>query len=568
MIDSDGYLARLLSFATRPNAHGATKTVESVSAANDTLTITGHGYVAGQSVALTVTGGGAAPAGLTASVSLSFPLSRSNFTEYFVIVASVDTIKLATTHYNALAGNAIDLTSAGTATIQITALGGGAGWYLHDDFSRMSAKTFATTDVNTSTETITVTAHGFSRGHKISFSSSGTVPAGLTAGTAYFVIIVDANNFKVATSEVNAWAGTAINITSQGSGTHTVSVAEHFVVITDTLNPVVNAYNSSPAGCAPKFLKLGYHISDSGYVRQQCMLWWDKTTHMVRQYVSGHRMATYDSALFAYMFIGGDEFLFQSALLGSSWERMYIDTFIGLSSKLEPITKVGVLQSAITAGSDVVLTLAPGETANFTVDKFYYLYDFSTGSSVNYVKVKSINAGANQITIYTCSKNFEIGAVICSYAHRYYTFGAGAYSRPSYSHMEFISTINWGACIPYVSCYTNPTWGSFQHADTIYQYCAFIDYTMNNDAYLGIGDPDDEGYYDCMRFIIGEYNSFANNQTEQNRIYGKSSNTFKTARGTMGWMTNTRTLLGIEYLNYDNGSSAYTALIKYSESAS
>jgi microcystin-dependent protein len=87
-----------------------------------------------------------------------------------------------------------------------------------------AAKTFGTTDVDTGTEVITVTSHGINRsGFRIRFTSSGTLPAGLSTGTTYYAIYASANTFQVASSEANAIAGTAINLTDQGSGTHTVS---------------------------------------------------------------------------------------------------------------------------------------------------------------------------------------------------------------------------------------------------------------------------------------------------------------------------------------------------------
>jgi len=57
----------------------------------------------------------------------------------------------------------------------------------------------------------------------VKFTSSGTLPAGLTANVTYFLIYVSATTFKVATTIANANAGTAINITDAGTGTHTIT---------------------------------------------------------------------------------------------------------------------------------------------------------------------------------------------------------------------------------------------------------------------------------------------------------------------------------------------------------
>jgi hypothetical protein len=85
-----------------------------------------------------------------------------------------------------------------------------------------TATTFATTDVDTGTEIITV-ARDIPTGTPIKFSSDTTIPAGLVAGTIYYAINQSATTIKVATTRENATAGTAVDITSQGTGTHTIT---------------------------------------------------------------------------------------------------------------------------------------------------------------------------------------------------------------------------------------------------------------------------------------------------------------------------------------------------------
>ena len=81
--------------------------------------------------------------------------------------------------------------------------------------------------VNITTEEITVTGHQYRRtGFRVRVSSTGTIIGGLAINTDYYVIVVDVNTIKLATTRANAIAGTAINLTSQGTGTHTISQAE------------------------------------------------------------------------------------------------------------------------------------------------------------------------------------------------------------------------------------------------------------------------------------------------------------------------------------------------------
>lgn len=85
-----------------------------------------------------------------------------------------------------------------------------------------SAATFtaaSATDICT-----TSAAHGAETGLKVQVSNSGgALPTGLSASTDYYVIKVSSTTFKLATSLANAQAGTAINITADGSGTQTVT---------------------------------------------------------------------------------------------------------------------------------------------------------------------------------------------------------------------------------------------------------------------------------------------------------------------------------------------------------
>ena len=58
---------------------------------------------------------------------------------------------------------------------------------------------------------------------RVQVSTTTTLPAGLSAATNYFVIKVTDTTCKLATSYANAVAGTAINITSTGTGVHTIN---------------------------------------------------------------------------------------------------------------------------------------------------------------------------------------------------------------------------------------------------------------------------------------------------------------------------------------------------------
>lgn len=77
--------------------------------------------------------------------------------------------------------------------------------------------TAATTDI------CTATAHGLETGDRVQVSNSGGgLPTGLSASTTYYVIKLSANTFSLATTDALATAGTAIDITGAGTGTHSI----------------------------------------------------------------------------------------------------------------------------------------------------------------------------------------------------------------------------------------------------------------------------------------------------------------------------------------------------------
>ena len=105
-----------------------------------------------------------------------------------------------------------------------------ADWpFLHRErnlttFDPDSTFTAAVTDICTAADTIlTIT------GTRCTVSSGTTLPAGLAASTTYYMIYQSATTFKLASSLANALAGTAVDITDTGTGTHTVKISDRFI---------------------------------------------------------------------------------------------------------------------------------------------------------------------------------------------------------------------------------------------------------------------------------------------------------------------------------------------------
>lgn len=93
---------------------------------------------------------------------------------------------------------------------------------VQSDYAAASVATIPTADVNTTTETITETAHKFVTGQAVVYSNGGgTTLAGLTNAATYYVIKTGVNTFQLATTVANAFAGTAINLTGAGNNDQT-----------------------------------------------------------------------------------------------------------------------------------------------------------------------------------------------------------------------------------------------------------------------------------------------------------------------------------------------------------
>lgn len=107
--------------------------------------------------------------------------------------------------------------------------GGGFGAGPYSDPSPVPDPS-GTTAFASNTVTITIASpgvvtwpnHGLTTDCVVKFTTTGALPTGLTAGTAYYVIPLDANSFKVCTT-AGGKNGTAINTSGTQSGTHTAS---------------------------------------------------------------------------------------------------------------------------------------------------------------------------------------------------------------------------------------------------------------------------------------------------------------------------------------------------------
>lgn len=68
----------------------------------------------------------------------------------------------------------------------------------------------------------TAVGHGLTTGQAVTLTTSVILPPPLAINTTYWVAVLDDDTFELCTTEANAKAGTQIDITDIGTGTHTL----------------------------------------------------------------------------------------------------------------------------------------------------------------------------------------------------------------------------------------------------------------------------------------------------------------------------------------------------------
>ena len=214
---------------TVANPTARTITQPNIDETTNLFTLTGHNMRDGTKLTYTSNGTNIVHSGGTLADS----------TAVFVRDRTENTFKLALS----AGGTALDITNDGndsnsfvgdtataTATVSggvvtgITVTGVGSDYQSAPDvtIAAPTEDTFnAQSAVSTANDTITLSSHAFNTGDAVTYSDKGgTVIAGLTDGGTFFIIKVDANTVKLATTASNAVAGTAIDITAGSSENH------------------------------------------------------------------------------------------------------------------------------------------------------------------------------------------------------------------------------------------------------------------------------------------------------------------------------------------------------------
>jgi len=201
--------------------------------ATDTISIPSHGFLGGELVNYD-SKGQTVITGLTTN------------TPYYIILVDGDNIKLATNPENAITRTAVDLLESpagvGRHTLQsltntpdgiydvntvpspttFTAIAKGNVPVIEKQFNPRAA-------INLTLNTFLVPSHGFSTGTKVAYSQgeSATDIEGLVDATDYFLVSVNRDYIRLASSSENAASGVTLSITGYGTGiAHTLTTSQ------------------------------------------------------------------------------------------------------------------------------------------------------------------------------------------------------------------------------------------------------------------------------------------------------------------------------------------------------
>lgn len=129
------------------------------------------------------------------------------------------------------------------------------------------------------TERFNATAHGFVDTDRVSFTSTGTLPTGITAGTQYYVVNKTANDFQVSLTS----GGAAVTFTTDGTATISAHTGAPTTVATATAS--LNAF-PSPHVPTPTFID-GYIILPQRSDVYNCVLdepqQWDSSNYLTAE---------------------------------------------------------------------------------------------------------------------------------------------------------------------------------------------------------------------------------------------------------------------------------------------
>lgn len=245
------------------------------------------------------------------------------------------------------------------------------------------------TTLNTWTPTISIaspgvvslTAHGFAADQQFTFTTSGTLPTGITAGSTYFVLAtgLTANTFQFSTSS----GGAAIITTGTQSGTHRLSTA-----VTGQKNLVTSVSTGWPIGAV---------LGIGGGFMNPAVTTLDTTTYTITA-VSGQNI-TVGTNIFQYNRVGAggifrlDGYGFQLTSAGSAAAFSNSGGFSGIQITGCRLNKFNFAQGGGVAINFSISALCAGESSSLRTGFYFNHVSCQLGTGTSAAVLNPAGAG-------------------------------------------------------------------------------------------------------------------------------------------------------------------------------
>jgi hypothetical protein len=259
------------------------------------------------------------------------------------------------------------------------------GWTLVD--GNFTAKTIAAADVEVTNNTFTSNAHGMQNGTPCQITTTGTLPGGLSANTQYYIVYVETNTFKLSTT----YNGSAIDITSQGSGDHTIS--ESFRVYSS---------NGEDSDKAVEYIKISWFSATTSIKIRSFYLYAAATKSFSAGSANTEGSLTTSESGF-YLWIYGNKNVVQViARISTTYYRFFwghLKNFFTLQT---------ALSAGISSGSGVSLSVA--STVGFEPGSTYQIIGMS-GEGRDNITIQSITDATTMVAA-TVARSYASGALV------------------------------------------------------------------------------------------------------------------------------------------------------------
>lgn len=261
------------------------------------------------------------------------------------------------------------------------------GWTLVD--GNFTSITMAYTAVNATDNTFTTTSGSVPQNATpCQITTTGTVPAGLSINTLYYVVNRTDTTFKLSTS----YNGSAIDITTQGTGNHTISEAFR-----------IYKSNGENSDKVYEYVYISYYTANA--ITFTAAYLYNITTKSLsaRASTSYAVPALPTSQSGFYLFIYGNKNII---FIGTKVSTTFYKVFFGHMIPFTPL--VTDLSSPITTGSSVTVTVT--DTSGFESGYTYQIVG-AGGEGRDDIIISSI-ISSTQMVITTLLRNYSSGSKI------------------------------------------------------------------------------------------------------------------------------------------------------------